>query len=201
MVGVGGTGVELGVAEAVDPEDLGSQDAVRSGCGAGTGVAGQAGRVDPAAEAARSTPWPVRPRRGEDVPPAKVTPRPTGARAASPTAGGEGHRGQVAAGKEESVVGADQDGAGGGHLDGDRPAGGADPGVDDGEDHAWDQPGGGPPQGEGAGPHVVGGIRWVTSMTGDAGGAGRDDPVDDAHELVLEPVVGEERDRARRGTR
>jgi hypothetical protein len=94
---------------------------------------------------------------------------------------------------EEAVVGADEDAGAAGHLDRQCPARRPDAGVDDGEHDAFGHVGDGAGEGQRAAsnverPHTVGQVddRDVRGHVAQHG-------LDDADELVLEAVVGEER--------
>ena len=94
---------------------------------------------------------------------------------------------------EQPVVGADEDAGAVGHLDGDGPAGGADAGIDDREHDALGNVGDGPGERQGAGAHVVGADAVGEVDRRDVRREVADHRLDDADELVVEAVVGEQR--------
>jgi hypothetical protein len=96
--------------------------------------------------------------------------------------------------REQPVVGSDEHALTTGDLDGDGAARRADTGIDDREDHAGVDVLDGARQGERTGADVV-----RRDAVGDVDdrrvrGDGPDDRLADADELVVEAVVGEERD-------
>src|SRR5690606_19448581 len=151
-----GADVELGVAEAVDPEDLG-HDGPLLLPGERDEAGPQADGVEAGAEVVEGHPVAeVGGGRGEDVAPGEG-----GARGRELVLGaGQLHDGGGATahgdgGGEEAVVGAHEVALAAADLDGDAPAGGADTGVDHGEDDAGAEVLGGPAEGEAPGPDVV----------------------------------------------
>ena len=94
--------------------------------------------------------------------------------------------------RQQAVVGSDEDVVAVAHFDGHGSAGGADPGIDDGQDDTRRQVLDGPDQRQRARADIVGWDLMADVDDVDAGGDAADDRLDHADELVGQAVVAEE---------
>ncbi len=174
VLDVVGAHVELGVAEAVDPQHLsGHRLAVGERQRDHPGL--QAGGVDQRAELLEGhTGTEVGGDGSEDIPAGERGPGRgqvvVGVGQLDDPIGATDHAHR---GGQEAVVGPDQDGLPAAHLDGHGPTVGADAGVDHRQHHTGDQVLGRPGEGQAPRPDVVGGISWVTSITATSGSMAR----------------------------